>query len=145
MKSDKAVALAALVAGLAVGAEVARFASHGTPAPSCPDAARPMTRLELFFGARHGDGAAVSDDEWAGFLAREVTPRFPAGLTVVRASGQWRNAAGRVTSEPSYVLTVLHAPGDTSPAEVDAIRDAYKEQFKQESVMRVENPACVSF
>ena len=43
----------------------------------------------LFFGLGTPDGI-VSDDAWVRFLAEIVTPRFPNGLTVVDANGQWR-------------------------------------------------------
>lgn len=35
----------------------------------------------------------VSDEDWRAFLAAEVTPRFPDGLTVIDAAGQWRDGA----------------------------------------------------
>jgi hypothetical protein len=57
---------------------------------------RPCTRDEgvavqdsLYFGTAKPDGI-VSPEEWAAFLSAVVTPRFPQGLTVWQASGQWR-------------------------------------------------------
>lgn len=104
-----------------------------------------MARVELLFGASRADGRAISDEEWRGFLDAEVTPRFPDGLTVLSGDGQWRNPAGRITRERSRILLVWYAPHATSSAAIDAIRDAYKKQFAQESVMRVDGAGCVSF
>jgi hypothetical protein len=113
--------------------------------PRCHDPARPMVRLELVFGMSRPGGRPVSEAEWADFLATEVTPRFPAGLTVLGGLGQWQGANGRVTSEQSKVLIILHEPGGRTEAAIEAIRAAYKRRFGQESVMRVESAACVSF
>jgi hypothetical protein len=98
-------------------------------------------RSELYFGA-------VSDEEWEGFLDNEVTPRFPDGLTYLEGYGQWRNSAGVITEEDSIVLIIfypLEFAADAS-ANLEEIRTEYKEQFDQESVLRVDDlPVCVSF
>ena len=47
----------------------------------------------LMFGRKIGDRIAVSESQWARFVDREITPRFPDGLTVFDASGQWRDRA----------------------------------------------------
>ena len=41
-------------------------------------------------------GGEVSEEEWRAFLETEVTPRFPDGLTVLTAYGQWRSRSGEV-------------------------------------------------
>ena len=44
---------------------------------------------------RGGDAGEVVDDAaWASFLADTATPRFPNGLTVLDARGQWRDPGG---------------------------------------------------
>ena len=45
----------------------------------------------LYFGTAKPSGS-VGAGEWAAFLEETVTPRFPQGLTVFAASGQWRSA-----------------------------------------------------
>src|SRR5690606_25210715 len=52
-------------------------------------------RTELYFSlGEWTEGAPDREAEaaWRGFLDREVTPRFPDGLTVVDVYGQWRGA-----------------------------------------------------
>ena len=110
-----------------------------------PSPARPHARVELLFGASRPDGRAIDDDEWRTFLDAEVTPRFPDGLTVLSGDGQWRNAAGRITRERSRVILVWYIPRPSSSADIDVIRDAYRKQFAQESVMRVDGVGCVTF
>ncbi|MGN6517118.1 MAG: DUF3574 domain-containing protein [Rhizomicrobium sp.] len=99
-----------------------------------------MARTELIFGAREvGSGA------WNEFLAREVTPRFPEGLTALDGYGQWRGPNGIISREPSRVLLLWHKRGPVADRKIDAIRDAYKKRFRQLSVMRVDGLDCVSF
>lgn len=110
--------------------------------------AEPWVRTELYFGTTLPDGSAITADLWADFLDQEITPRFPAGLTVLEGYGQFLNSEGVIAEENSIVL-ILFYPGDAiddSSAGIEDIRDAYETQFDQESVLRVdEEPVCVSF
>ena len=99
-----------------------------------------MTRTELLFGAGH-----VGMAQWNAFLTREVTRRFPDGLTVLDGYGQWKAPNGKISAERSRVLLLWHAPGADADSKIDAIRAAYKKQFHQISVMRVDSTDCVSF
>jgi hypothetical protein len=74
-----------------------------------------------------------------------VTPRFPDGLTVWPAAGQWRSADGALLHEASWVLNVVRAPDATSDMASATIGDAYKKRFHQESVLRVTSAGCVPF
>ncbi len=99
----------------------------------------------LYFGRNIGDSLAVTDSAWDAFLAEVVTPRFPSGLTVWSARGQWRDAAGRVEREPSFVLEIVH--GSRAPdveAALAGIVAEYKRRFRQEAVLRVVSPAQVA-
>ena len=122
---------------------------RSAPAPSqalaCRAGSAPMARVELFFGLGKRDGGTISDADWADFLDAEVTPRFPAGLTVLSAYGQWRGDTGPLTKEASRVLLVWYAPEPDSSHKIEAIRTAYRERFSQDSVMRVDGRSCVSF
>jgi hypothetical protein len=112
---------------------------------SCRAEAASMARLELLFGAGTADGKGVSEAEWTAFLASEVTPRFPDGLTVFTGHGQWREGAGPVVAEASRMLLIWYRPGLDSERRIEAIRAAYKSRFGQKSVMRVDERSCVSF
>jgi len=117
-------------------------ATHQT-GQSCKPPSHAMNRVELLFGAATNDGKPISTSEWQDFLDKEVTPRFPAGLTVYEAYGQWQGHDGRIEKSPSRVLLIWYE-GDASPR-IDAIREAYKKRFAQDSVMRVDGEDCVSF
>lgn len=116
------------------------------PAACAAYAAGAMIEAQLFFGRNIGNELGVSERDWTDFLDREVTPRFPNGLTVTDASGHWRDIqTGHLVREPSKILTLL-ADGD--PATLGLIReivDLYKERFHQQSVGLAIRPVCVSF
>ena len=98
----------------------------------------------LYFGTGKPDGV-VTPGQWARFLETTVTPRFPQGLSVTEASGQWRGADGAIVSESTYVLHLVHPDDALSGKSVAEIVAAYKTQFQQEAVLRVKANTCVSF
>jgi hypothetical protein len=102
--------------------------------------------VDLLFGRKIGDRIAVTEAQWARFVDREITPRFPDGLTVFDARAQWRDPSrNRIVGEPSKVVTIV-LPGKPEDAErLAEIAEAYKKRFKQRSVGMVLRPACVSF
>ncbi|MDX2110163.1 MAG: DUF3574 domain-containing protein [Verrucomicrobiota bacterium] len=116
------------------------------------DSARPASaqwvRSELYFGlgklgVKH---AGVSDKEWQAFLDKEVTPRFPDGLTVFEAYGQWRDAGQKSPQrERSKVLIILHENTPERRAALDAIRSAWKILTKEQYVLLVTQAVEVSF
>ena len=97
-------------------------------------------RTELFFGMNKPTGGEVTTEDWDKFLADEVTPRFPNGLTVVAAAGQFRSASGTIVKEKSRVIILLYSKKDRAAASrwIDEIRTAYCKKFDQESVMRID-------
>jgi len=111
----------------------------------CRAPLRPMLAIDLLFG-RGAGGLRVSETAWAQFLAREVTPRFPDGLTVFDASGQWRNPqGGAVLRERSKVVMIVAPEQPPVQERLDAITAAYKQRFQQQSVGIVIRAVCASF
>lgn len=110
----------------------------------CAPGEQSLLSETLYFGTRTPAGV-VTPAQWQQFLATAVTPRFPQGLSVWPAAGQWRGRDGAVVSEDSYVLTLVHADDETSEAAIRAIIADYKARFTQEAVLRVKSPACASF
>lgn len=113
---------------------------------SCTLPQKPMMEVELLFGRNIGGKLGVSETQWRAFLSREVSPRFPDGLTVFDTLGQWRDAKTKaLVREPSKIVRVI-LPADVPAREkIDAIAAAYKQQFRQDAVGVVMRPACVSF
>ena len=132
------------------------------PAPSSAqlhgDAARPAeaagwVRSELYFGVGEESGPSaraqtdvISEAQWRAFLDREVTPRFPDGLTVFDAYGQW---LFRGASEPNRlrtkVLVILHEDSPQRRNDIEAIRLAWKQATKHQSVLWAKQAVDVSF
>jgi hypothetical protein len=114
------------------------------PAITCaPGEVRAVSEL-LYFGTARPDGV-VTAEEWADFLGTSVTPRFPQGLTVWQASGQWRSGEGAIVRESTYVLSLLHPDDSHTERDVRAITSDYKSRFSQQAVLRIRTDACSSF
>ena len=112
---------------------------------ACLPPAHPMVSAELFFGRSVGN-RMVSEKEFATFLAAEVTPRFPDGLTVLDARGQWRNGNSAIIAhEASKLVKVIFADDAARRADLDAIAASYKLKFHQESVLISLQPVCATF
>jgi Protein of unknown function (DUF3574) len=110
----------------------------------CLGGQRPTQVAELMFGRNIGRRIGVSEGDFGRFVDREITSRFPNGLTVFNAAGQWREQA-RIVREPSKVVQIV-LPGQIGDiARLNEIVEAYKTRFKQQSVVMIVRPACVSF
>lgn len=113
-------------------------------APACAvgDA---MTQTTLYFGLNRPQGTPVTEAEWQAFVDADVTPRFKSGLTVFAAKGQWLGNDGKLARENSQALLLIHASDKASEQGIEVLRAIYKQRFSQDSVMRVDTPACVAF
>lgn len=99
----------------------------------------------MYFGRNIGGELGVSEDAWDAFVDAEITPRFPDGLTVADAEGQWRDTeTGAVVREPSKRLTLFLTDEVRDRDALEAIADAYKAQFQQQAVALVVERSCVS-
>ncbi len=155
-----AVMLIVSIAGITGSAAASSRQEGATPIAATPvatstcDASAPgvgseaWIRSELYFGTTMADGSEITPEAWQMFLDEEITPRFPAGLTILDGYGQFLNAQGVIAAEDSVVL-IIFRPADSNAADsaaLEEIRDAYETQFDQESVLRVDSqPVCISF
>lgn len=146
----------ALAAGIAVSALSACAASPpsppaaAAPPPPAPECAglpgSPMVAASLFFGRNIGGKLGVGDKDWQRFVTEVVTPRFPDGLTVQDAAGQWRDTdTGAVVREPSKVLILFIPREPAALTKIQEVTDLYKTRFRQQAVATVLHPACVGF
>jgi hypothetical protein len=113
-----------------------------------PAATKGWVDTKLYFGLGPADHPeqGMSEAVWRAFLDKEVTPRFPDGLSVLDLYGQWQ---GKNQTSPERLRTkmlIIDYP-DTAEnrAKIDAIRSAWKQKTGDQSVMRVTEPADVSF
>ena len=104
-----------------------------------------MRTAQLFLGRSVKDAAPVSDADFARYVDEELTPRFPDGLTVTDGAGQWREPSGALVREASKVVFLVLPRTPDVQERLNAARAAYKTRFRQDSVLLVTQPACVSF
>ena len=101
---------------------------------------------ELTFGRRIVGHIAVSETQWIQFIDNEITPRFPEGLTVFDASGQWRDPTTKKIVRETSKIVLIVLPGNAEDlTRLNELAEIYKRRFKQQSVGMILRPACVSF
>ncbi|MFJ3049902.1 MULTISPECIES: DUF3574 domain-containing protein [Pseudomonas] len=119
------VLLAALI-GLWLNEPAANSASGGEAS------GRRMLRTELYL-------EAVELSQWEDFLAREVTPRFPDGLSWLDLHGQWRGPSGGPEKLPSRMLILIHADNPYTRQALAQIGADFKQRFGT-AVLQVSSP-----
>jgi hypothetical protein len=74
----------------------------------CLGGQRPSQVAELMFGRNIGGRLGVNEADWSRFVDREITSRFPNGLTMFNAAGQWRDeATNKIVREPSKLVQIV--------------------------------------
>jgi uncharacterized protein DUF3574 len=123
---------------LALAVSSCRTAAVQTPAQT-------MVADRLFFGRDIPAGGTVSDVDWAQFLATVITPRFPEGLTIWQANGQWLDPRGNIVREPVFIVEIFHEKSDKVEASIVAIAVEYKKRFGQDAVLRATSGSQIVF
>jgi Protein of unknown function (DUF3574) len=116
--------------------------------PAHPGLTKGWVDTKLYFGLGSIDHPeqGVSEVDWRSFLDREVTTRFPDGLSVLDVYGQWQGKNQKTPERLRSKMLIIDYP-DTpeNRAKIEAIRAAWKLKTGDQSVMRVTEPADVSF
>jgi hypothetical protein len=116
--------------------------------PAHPPTTRGWVDTKLYFGLGPADHPeqGISEREWRSFLDREVTPCFPSGLSVVDVYGQWQGKNEHAPERLRSKMLIIDYPDTPENREkIEAIRAAWKQKTGDQSVMRVTEPADVSF
>jgi hypothetical protein len=104
------------------------------------------TRLYFGLGPADHPDQGVSEARWREFLDREVTPRFPDGLSVADVYGQWQGKGQTVPERLRSKMLIIDYPDSRENRDkIEAIRSAWKKMTGDQSVMRVTQAADVSF
>ena len=109
----------------------------------CGTSSASQVRTTLYFGLARPKGS-VTELEWQIFLRDEVTRRFPDGLTVWEAEGQWRTPAGSIDREQSKVVLLVHPDTAAARQSVQSVVEAYRKAFEQQSVLWESARVCVA-
>jgi hypothetical protein len=96
-----------------------------------------LIQVDLYFGRNIGTTGRVSDRQFRQFLRNEITPRFPDGLTVYDADGQFLDSSNQLIREPSKVVSLVIKDTQINEDSISQIISAYRQQFQQESVLAV--------
>jgi hypothetical protein len=144
----------ALLLALLIGVSYRSFSSQSAPSPTLHgDAAHPAKTqgwvdTHLYFGLGPADAPekGVSEAAWRDFLDKEVTSRFPSGLSVVDVYGQWQGKNQTTPERIRSKMLIIDYPSTAdNDRRIEAIRAAWKQKTGDQSVMKVTQPAAVSF
>jgi hypothetical protein len=142
----RACCIELVVRRLRLAAALSLLAGPAAAADACSAPQRAMQQIELMFGRNIGGQLGVTEAAWSRFLAREVTPRFPDGLSVVDAASQWRDKTrGTLVREPAKLVTILTGDETAARAKIASIVAAYRQQFRQQSVAVISRAVCAAF
>ncbi|MBI0293923.1 DUF3574 domain-containing protein [Streptomyces sp. PRKS01-29] len=146
------LAAAGAAFALAAATPVAAYAALDDPPAAAASGAvgrgKPYVETRLFFGTeRPNGGPPVTEKQFLAFVDRQITPRFPAGLTIHDGRGQWRDRNGTIERERSYQVILFYPASEarTLDPRIERIRTAYERGYAQESVARADAPARVDF
>lgn len=132
-----------LAAGGGITTVVAQNAQKKTAPVECGASTAAQVKTTLYFGSARPKGT-VSELEWQLFLRDEVTPRFPDGLTVWDAQGQWRAPQGAVEHERTKVVLLVHPDTPAARDSVQALIERYRKAFDQQSVLWETSRVCIA-
>lgn len=99
--------------------------------------------INLYLGRAKASGAIVGERAVRRFLDEVVSPRFPDGLTVLDAYGEFRSKSGAIFREPSKLVILLVPDAAKVEDKIQAIITAYKHRFSQNAVLRTEQRLCM--
>lgn len=94
-------------------------------------------QVDLYFGRNIGETGRVTKPQFQAFVAETIAPRFPSGVTIYDAAGQYLDSQGRLIREPSQVVSLITTDTPENERAIDAAITAYQQQFQQESVLQV--------
>jgi len=137
------IAAGALALGIITGGLTVHVATAQTAGVQGCGSAAPQLRTTLYFGAARPNGS-VSELEWQLFVRDEITPRFPHGMTVWDAEGQWRGPDGRIGHERTKVLLLVHPDTEAARLAIRSVIEKYRKAFEQESVLWETSPVCAA-
>jgi hypothetical protein len=129
--------------GLAAGGGISTAVAARHGGDECGATTAAQVRTTLYFGSAKPKGS-VSELEWQLFLRDEVTSRFPDGLTVWDAEGQWRAPQGAIEHERTKVLLLVHPDTAAAREAVQAVIERYRKAFDQQSVLWETARVCIA-
>jgi hypothetical protein len=90
---------------------------------------------EIYFGRSISADREISERKFADFLLNQVTPAFPAGMTVYDAYGQMQRRNGEVVKQKTKVVVLVHRNAKADEEAINKIVAAYRSTFGNPQVM----------
>jgi len=90
---------------------------------------------EIYFGRNIPAGGEISEQQFAEFLSNEITPLFPAGLTIYDAFGQMQRSNREIVKQKTKVVVLVHKNLQADAVAIDKIIGAYRSRFGNPQVM----------
>jgi hypothetical protein len=90
-----------------------------------------LIEQNLYFELTTAEGEEISEEEFQSFIDNIITPRFPAGLTIVDANGE--------KGENSKIVSIFAEDTVDNQVAVAEISAAYSQQFQSELVLQTSN------
>jgi len=102
-------------------------------------------KTELYFGDNEPGGKSVTAKEWQAFLKKEVTPRFPRGMTAFDAYGQMQHKSGRIERQETRMIVLVYKAGSVEEKRVEEVIAAYRARFENAQVMHLRSTVEAEF
>lgn len=112
----------------------------GPVAPICRSGEIAAISDTLYFGT-DTPGSPVNASEWNEFLA---TSGYRGGATHWIAGGIWTSQQSQRIEEKVHVLQIVHRDTARIEDRIARLISDYRTRFRQESVLRVRTPACIT-
>jgi len=90
---------------------------------------------EIYFGRNIPAGGEISEQQFTEFLSNEVTPAFPAGMTVYDAYGQMQHSDREIVKQKTKVVVLVHKNSKADDDAINKIITAYRSKFRNPQVM----------
>lgn len=132
------VSTAIFVLVFAAGTGAARAAAPGS-------ADTKWVKTEIFFGQNLAGGKKIAQGDWQNFMDKELTKRFPKGLTVYDSYGQMQHADGRIERQSTWVVVLVLPEDPASEKSVQEAVDAFRKRFSKAQVMILNTPVSPKF
>ena len=102
-------------------------------------------QTELYFGLSQNNGNMISDSAWTAFVQKNVSTVFSEGFTIIYSEGKWLDEKKTLHAEPSRIITSVNTMTPGISARIDSLRENYKNQFQQVSVLRIDKKVSIDF
>lgn len=100
-------------------------------------------KTELYFGQTM-NGQTIPDSLWQDFRTSALSKNF-SGFTEIPTRGFWTDDTGNELFENSKMILYVHPLTAKEDSLIEVVRETYKSRFNQQSVLRVDVEATVSF